>query len=242
MYKTSLGIDIGTYQLKMFLYDGEKCQKIFTLPMSENIIKNDKIKSSEQISESIKKIVCENKIKTKKCRIVLPESLVFVRQTNVPYMTIDNLKQNLPYEFRDFITAEKDKYFYDYIVLDTIKDESGTNKSIDIMAAAVLKSTINEYTQIMKRADLKLEVALPEEFAYRNVICDYELRNFLKKDDNFKLPQKKKLNEYCFIDLGHFATRLFIFVGSKSAATHVISYGGSIIDDAISDLCGVDAK
>ncbi|MEG1742722.1 MAG: cell division protein FtsA, partial [Clostridia bacterium] len=62
------------------------------------------------------------------------------------------------------------------------------------------------------------------------------------KDDNFKLPQKKKLNEYCFIDLGHFATRLFIFVGSKSAATHVISYGGSIIDDAISDLCGVDAK
>lgn len=39
----------------------------------------------------------------------------------VPYMSPEQLRVNLPYEFHDFIQGDKDQYFYDYAVVSVIQ-------------------------------------------------------------------------------------------------------------------------
>ena len=46
--------------------------------------------------------------------LVLPSTEVFTRELVMPAMTEQQLLYNLPYEFRDYLTEEKNKYFFDY--------------------------------------------------------------------------------------------------------------------------------
>jgi len=144
-------------------------------------------------------------------------------------MTREHLELNLPYEFRDFITQEKDKYFYDYAVMDTLRDEQGNPQEFELIASATLKDTIKAYVDMCRKAGLKLITAIPEELGYMNLIRRITAEKSVPED-----------YEYCFIDLGHTATRLHIYKGIKHQATRVVEYGMQMIDTAIADALNID--
>ena len=60
-------------------------------------------------------------------------------------MTDGQLLYNLPFEFKDYLTQEKNKYYFDYAVQDTVKDEEGNVKELQLFVCATLKSTVEEY-------------------------------------------------------------------------------------------------
>jgi type IV pilus assembly protein PilM len=98
-----------------------------------------------------------------------------------------------------------------------------------MVAAAVLKSTVSGYMSMLRHAGFKLKSAAPMEYAFSNIIRRYEASH----------PSEEK-REYCIIDLGHTATRLYIYTGSSFSVTKVIDIGGDLIDSAIADEMNVD--
>lgn len=229
MAKTYVGIDIGTCQLKLAVCNGGQIRRTVVEPMPDNLVREGRIVSLEAMAEFIKKTASKARISTRSSAIVLPSSLVFTRTMNVPVMTKTELQLNLPYEFRDFITQDKDKYFYDYAVMDTMKNEAGEPEELELIAAATLKETIADYTEMCRRAGFKLLTAIPEELAYMNIIRSYEEKN--GGDGTY---------EYCFIDLGHATTRLHIFKGIKHKASRVVEFGVQMLDAAIADQLNID--
>ena len=161
--------------------------------------------------------------------MVLPPALAFTRRTVLPAMTEDQLRINLPYEFRDYINQEKDKYVYDYAVLGMEYGGDGKPRQMELMAAAALKSTVREYTDMFRRAGFKLVLAAPEEFAYAALIRKYEARR----------PEEQG-QERCIIDLGHAATRVHIYTGDRFEVTRAVDQGGAAVDAAIAEALNVD--
>lgn len=225
MAKSMLGFDIGTSELKIAQWDGHEVTQTLHATMPDNMVKNGVIVSYEAMADFIKETVRGNRLKGSSCAVILPSSFTFLRRITMPAMTVDQLAINLPYEFRDFLDMGKDKYFYDYSVVEIIKDESGKPVQMELVAAAIAKSIIEDYRDMFRRAGLKLVTAVPAECAYANLI-------------ERKGGEEKQ--EYAILNIGHTVTRIDIYTGSRFEVSHIGEIGLDEVDQMISDGLNVD--
>ena len=227
--KRYTGIEIGTNQIKMTQCMGNCLYRTETETLPNSYVREGRIVSPDAMSEVIKNMAKKYHFNDKRAAIVLPETDAFTRRMTVPAMTVEQLKLNLPYEFHDYITDDKNEYIYDYSVLELIKDESGTPISMDIVGAAAPKNRLEDYKTMLRRAGFHLDIAAPAVFAFANIIRDYEEREKILED-----------REYCFVDFGHQTTKLYIFNHDRFEVNREIEYGCAAMDEAIAGTQNVD--
>lgn len=224
MAKKIAGFDIGSHAMHIAVVTKKGVKKILSEPLPEGVVREGRIVSYDALADFMKKTCKKKKIHFDEAAVILPSSLCFCRRMSSPVMTHEQLTVNLPYEFRDYITAEKDQYFYDYAVLGVKNDEeTGEPGELDLMAAACLKSTVADYKDMFRHAGMKLKTAIPIEMAYTNLLS--------------KVPGDEA---HCLVDFGHTSVRLFMYHGNKYENSHVIEYGISRLDDIIADSLHID--
>ena len=224
MAKKIAGFDIGNHAIHIAIRTKKGVKRIVTEPLPEGMVREDRIVSFEALADFLKDICKKRKVRFDEAAIILPSGLCFCRRLSTPIMTHEQLMTNLPYEFRDFITAEKEAYFYDYAVLNVINDEEGNPVEMDLMAAACLKTTVQDYRNMFRRAGIKLTAAIPIEMAYTNLMQS----------------QWEGGHCHCLVDLGHTAVRLYMYANGKYESTHLVEYGCSTLDNVIADALHVD--
>lgn len=229
MAKAVVGMDIGSCNLKLAVCDAGGVRRLVTEPLPDQLVRDGRVASPEAMASFLRETAAKNHLSVRRCAVVLPAAVCFTKRTTMPAMTVEQLKLNLPYEFRDYITQEKDKYFYDYALLNMEQDEAGKPRQMELMAAAALKSTIHDYEDLCRWAGFRLLTAVPEEFAYSNLIRGYIEAHPERADD-----------EYCIIDLGHTATRVYIFTGRRLEASRVVESGGALLDGILAESFHVD--
>jgi len=218
-----IGVDLGVSEIKFAVLNGSALEKTVRVQTPENLIRNGMPVSPEAMAVFLKKAAAENGLRSRAWALSLSPSQSFTRCVTVPLMSIDQLELNLPYEFRDYITQGKDKYQYDYAVLEKRQGQDGAGDELDLMACAALKSTLLELQAAFRQAGLRLKRIIPEEFAYRNLL-------------RRTLPEGEE--PVCLIDLGHLSTRVHIFRGERFEVTRVIDMGGAYQDNVIAELLG----
>lgn len=229
MSKPIMGVDIGASEVKFAVCEQGVIRHLVSEPLPDNLLRDRRIVSPEAMSGFLRQTAAKHHLNVRSCAVSLPPTVAFTRRTVMPAMTVDQLRLNLPYEFRDFISQEKDKYVYDYALLQMDRDETGKPVQMELMAAAALKSDLGTYTELFRQAGFRLITAAPEEFAWSNLIRRYE-----------QASPERAGGEHCIIDLGHTATRVFIFTGPRFEVTRVLEYGGAMIDTAIAEEFHVD--
>ena len=222
MAKMSIGFDIGEQLLKIACCSGGKVTGLYAEELPDHFVNQGRIVSPEAMSQFLKETAKKYRIGKGDCRVILPGSQVFLRRITSPRMTISQLKLNLPYEFKDYISKEKDKYFYDYAVLRT-SDEAG--EDMELLGVAAEKELIDSYLSMFKRAGFQLNVAAPEECAFSNL-----LRRQSQLADQ----------DVCIVDIGHSGTRIHIFSKGNFENTKVVDYGTGLLDEIIGDVFNVD--
>ena len=168
------------------------------------------------MAKFLKQILKKHKISCKNVALVLPENVTYIRRLMLPYMTVDQLKVNLPYEFRDFISEQKEDYIYDYALMELLEKEDETQNVpyMDLMAAAVAKETIEEYRKMLKVSGLKLKIAAPPSCAYQNIVFHHML----------EYSSDKKM-DYAILDIGYETVELHIFTEGKYETEKSIENG-----------------
>lgn len=228
MAKTYTGIDIGASEIKMAVCSNGIIKRAAVFPMPENMVKGGDISSYEEMVQYLRKARRKGRMNVKNAALSLSLQQAYVKRLTLPKMTAEQLSLNLPYEFRDFIAESKDKYFYDYYLIEEMRNEED-QPCYDIMASAAAKQTVANYEMLLKRSGFKLQTLLPQEVAYGNLIKAYERVN----------PPKQK-KDYCIVDLGHEGTRVHLFEGDVFEVTRQIDIGGKDIDAAIAEAKGID--
>lgn len=225
MAKKIAGFDIGGHALHIAVSTKKGVKKAVSEILPDGSVRDGRIVSYDALGDFIKQTCKKRKVRFDEAAVILPAGLCFCRRIKTPVMSHEQLTVNLPYEFRDFITAEKDAYFYDYAVLNVVNNDEGEPAELDIMAAAALKSTLASYRGMFRRAGIKLRTAIPIEMAYTNVI-----RKFCADENHC----------HCIVDLGHTAIRLYMYNGLMFESSHLIEYGCSAFDDAIAETLHID--
>jgi len=220
MAKKMVGFDIGATDA--IIVDSKGTVDFRQMP--NNVVNEDGIVSPDAFALFIKDFKSNAGIKDDDCAVVLPENATFYRTISCPAMSDEQIKLNLPYEFRNFIGQDAAKYNYDYMVDSVENDENGKPKIMNLTAAAGLKNIIEEYSEAFKKAGLRLKLALPKE------ICLINLMRVMA-DEN---------KEYCLVGLGTNTTTIYIFNGSKLIATKAIDMGNRNYNRIIAEEYGID--
>lgn len=221
--------DIGECMVKAACFTGGKLKKVMAKELPDNMVSGGEIVSMDAMADFIKEMAKENGISRGAAAVILPGTLVFTRNVTVPAMTDSQLLYNLPFEFKDYLTQEKNKYYFDYAVQDTVKDEEGNVKELQLFVCATLKSTVEEYRAMLRRAGFNLKVAMPEECAYAALTEDYMQRT--------NAPAG---SDYCFVDLGHNGIRMHILQDGNFTTKRSVDLGLRDLEQTISDVRGVD--
>ena len=239
MAKALTGIDIGSGHLKMAVCDGRAVSQVIVEDMPDNLVKDGRITSLETMSELLRNTVRKHRVSAKNAAFVLNSRDVYTRRIVLPAMTVDELKLNLPFEFRDYIADGKDKYRFDYALLEMRHDEAGVPQEMDVLAVAAPIETIEGYADMLRRAGLKLKIAAPDIMAYANIIAQYE-RNHPVAAAPADAPAAPAARDFCFLDIGSTNTRVYLFPHGKYEVTRSVEFGVHSLVAAVADHFGVD--
>ena len=171
--KKIVGIDIGGSSVKLAYFAGSTLKKAAMAPLPDNMVADGRILSMDAMADFLRQAARDNGIPLTNAAVVLPSTEVFTRELTMPAMTEQQLRYNLPYEFRDFLTDEKSKYYFDYSMRDILRDQDGYPTEMTLLACAMLKETAERYRAMMRRAGFKLQVLTPSECAYAGVLAAY---------------------------------------------------------------------
>ena len=132
--------------------------------MPDGLVRGGTIVSMDAMADLLRQLVKENNLpRSAQAAVILPAPLVFTRITELPPMTEGQLTYNLPFEFKDYLTQEKSRYYFDYAVQELVRGEDDSVTRMKLFACATLKTTIEDYRSMMNRAGFKLKLALPED-------------------------------------------------------------------------------
>ena len=223
--KDILGIEIGNKTAKFAQFKRGKLNKFVAAELPDNVVINDELVAFEAMGDIIAETIKKNKFSVKKAALVLPDSSVYLRRLVLPPMNEKQLLVNMPYEFRDVIGNEKDKYLYDYSMIELRKDEEGNATEMELLGAVVSIELIEKYREMFNRASLKLVKAAPREIALN------ELVDALNENE---------MDDFAILDLGYKSTKVDIFKNGVYEVTRTIDYGAENIVQNAADIIGVD--
>ena len=196
----------------------------------DNIVKNGEIVSKNLLAQLIKDTLKEHGIRTKKSAFVIAGDQVLIRDLKVPKMTEEQLRYNLPFEFRDFIRGELKDYLFDYAYRPALDGETPSqDEGLNLLGVAIPAAYYNTLNEITQMAGLKLVKAQPE-------VCVLEA--FLKKLDS----KEERNKERCFLDIGNTTTRMQVFKNGRYKLSHIIDIGEKHIVQTIADHKNVDME
>ena len=142
-------------------------------------------------------------------------------------MTAGQLTYNLPFEFKDYLTHEKNQYYFDYAVQELTRDENGQVKQMKLFACAALRSTVEDYRNMFARAGMRLVSAIPEEAAYAALLAAGS-------------AQPDSDADHCLVEVGHTGIRMYVLRGDRFITRRTIDLGVADLIRSISQRQGVD--
>ena len=219
---------MGGGDIKLAYFAGSTLKKAAMAPLPDNMVADGRILSMDAMADFLRQAARDNGIPLTNAAVVLPSTEVFTRELTMPAMTEQQLRYNLPYEFRDFLTDEKSKYYFDYSMRDILRDQDGYPTEMTLLACAMLKETAERYRAMMRRAGFKLQVLTPSECAYAGVLAAYYRRT--------GLPQR----DMCIVNLGYTAAYLYIYRGAFFESRREIDLGLNRLEQLVAEHCGVD--
>ena len=244
MAKTILGIDIGHDQLKLALVKGHRVLRVVSTDMPENLLRENRITSRESMAELLRTTMKQNRLHANHAAFLLPNEAVFIKNVEIPPMTVDQLEYNLPFEFNDYITGERKEYVFDYAVVSdyaTPGDEGGAavgtegaeeaeaaEPVMELLAVGAHRSLIEDAQDTLRKAGLRLVRSAPALCCYIGLIrAQQELLSGYG-------------DEYGILDLGFQSIRMYMFKKDRHVATRVLEVGMSRLDDVLAEAYGVD--
>ena len=234
----TVGIDVGAESVKLAVVSGGKVKRTAEMFYPEEYFSEGWVTDPVRMGRQLAKTLREEKIRAKKAAFQLPGEVSYVHTASMPIMSEKQLRNNLRYAFTDYITDNLDHYAYDYAMITTPKEmrsalnaqteeggdsedgmdsesgEPGGNvRRMDFLAVAAPLALLAQIRRMLDVCQITLQKAAPPE-----CVC-------LALFQASQASGGEANREFCVLDLGSRAIRLYIFRGKRHIVTRVLETG-----------------
>lgn len=170
-----IGVDIGTAAVKLVHCRGARNWRFGAALLPEGVLTGNQINSAKLLASTIRKALNAGNMGRGDASLCLSGPDVIIRQTVMPRMTAEQLKQNVIDEISGYLAVDPALYTIDYKVQDVLTD--GTAVQYKVMIVAVPKNILAPYIQVLSAAGLRvvsIDVAANAKEKLVNYLTDRE--------------------------------------------------------------------
>lgn len=193
-------------------------------PLPIGCLSDGEIQKKEQVASIIRKSLAQavpKRIRSKKVICSLPETKAFLRIVSIPQMNESEMAEAVKWEMEANIPLPLEQVYYDWqIIPKTILAEK--NK-IQLLVAAIAKSTVDQFVEVLELAGLEPVGLEIESIA--------QARSLLDEKDN--------QSTILIVDIGDRRTSFSVTKGGLSCFTSSVPLCGQALTDVISKGMGV---
>jgi type IV pilus assembly protein PilM len=166
--QTAVGLSIGSSSIK--IVELKKTGRLWKLlhfgivQLPEDVIVNREIVNPIAVTESIKTLVSQIKLKNKNVCTSLSGTSVIIKRMTFDVPNLRDLQDQVFWEAEQYLPFDVSEVVMDFEVLSRSKD----NKT-DVMLVAVKKSVIESYMQCIEGAGLRTKIVDVDFFALQNL-------------------------------------------------------------------------
>ena len=221
-----LGLDIGSQNTKMFMFQGNKpiADKMLIEPTPEGAIQGGEIKEEEVLSNFISQCVEKLGFETEfKVILNLSGKGVIVKKIDISPMDESMIPEFVEIEAEQELFYDKEEMELDYSVLKGLNFKQPDAPSL--LVITVLKKTIESYNNLLRKTFMSCEIF---DTSFTALFNSFEF--------NQSLDEKKK---YMILDIGSRSTNLLVLIKNQIIFARALSCGGDLFSEGIQKNMGI---
>lgn len=215
--KSVTGLDIGSSSIKIVQLQetrkGYRLKNMGIRPLPQEVIVDGAIMDAGVISDTLRDIIREMKVKVKDVAISVSGHSVIIKKIKVQEMTEEELERNIQFEAEQYVPFDASEVNMDFVILGTVDGK------MEVLLVVVKKDVINELTTVVSDSGLNPVVVDVDAFALQNM---YETNYVLAPEEVIAL-----------VNVGASTTNINIIRDGVSIFTRDISVGGNQFTEAI---------
>jgi type IV pilus assembly protein PilM len=181
------------------------------------------------VSEALKHLWSSAKFSSKRVILGVANPKVIVRQVDLPWMPMDELRKSLPLQVQDFIPVPVDNTILDFHPIEVVTNENGL-RSLRVLLVAAVRDMVMNALDAVKRAGLVATQVDLTPFAV--------LRALARVDEVGAEPRLHNSAE-AMVDVGATITNIVIHQNGVPRFVRILLMGGDNVTDAVSERLGV---
>lgn len=227
--RTAIGLDIGTSGVRAaelsFGRGKVTLERFGQVALPEGAVRDGEVIDTDAVAAAVKQLWAHTKFSGKKVIIGVANSKVVVRQIDLRWMPLAELRKSLAFQVEDFVPMPVEHAVLDFHPLEELQSDSG-ERTIRGLLVAATRDMVNMSIEAVQRGGLTPVMVDLTSFAV--------LRAMAQTDDlGLGAPAE------ALVDVGARVTNILVHQGGVPRFVRILLMGGQDITDAVAERLGV---
>ena len=227
--RTSVGLDIGTSGVRAAELslgkNGATLERFGQVALPPGAVRDGEVVDVDIVAEAIRHLWSSAKFSTKKVVLGVANQKVIVRQVDLPWMPVEDLKKSLGFQVQDFVPMPVDQAVLDFHPLEELGDEGG-NRVLRGLLVAASREMVSTTIDAVQRAGLTPVMVDLTSFAVIRSLADA---------DHLGMGSQVE----ALVDVGARVTNIVVHEGGVPRFVRILLMGGQDVTDAVAERMGV---
>ena len=224
----AVGLDIGTTGVRAAQLSWSKDQvtleRFGQVALPVGAVQDGEVTDVEAVAEAIRELWSRVRFSTKKAIVGVANQKVIVRQIDLPWMPVAELRKSLAFQVADVLPMPVDQAILDMHPLEEIEDENGRRQRILLVAAS--RDMVQAVISSVESAGLRPTAVDLNSFAVLRVLGSV---------DTLGLTHRAE----ALVDVGASVTNIVVSEGGIPRFVRILLMGGADITENIADRMGI---
>jgi len=226
-----VGLDIGTSGVRAAELSmgkgGATLERFGQVALSAGAVRDGEVVDVDTVGQAIKQLWAQAKFTTKKVVVGVANQKVVVRQVDLPWLPLKELRQSLAFQVQDFIPMPVEQAILDFHPLEEFTNDAGA-RMLRVLLVAASREMVGSALQAVEKAGLTPSMVDLTSFAV--------LRSQVTASSGFAVEAE------ALVDIGSSVTNIVVHQGGVPRFVRILLMGGGDITDAVAERLGVPAE
>ena len=225
-----MGLDIGTSGVRAaelrFGKGATTLERFGQVALPIGAVRDGEVIDVEAVAGAVRQLWTQAKFSTKKVVVGVANQKVVVRQVDLPWLPLAELRTSLAFQVQDYIPMPVEQAILDFHPLEEFHNESGT-RMLRVLLVAAARDMVRSALAAVEAAGLQPTMVDLTSFAV--------LRSQVTAGAGFTVESE------ALVDIGASVTNIVVHQGGVPRFVRILLMGGGDITDALAERLGVPA-
>ena len=223
-----MGLDIGTSGVRAAEITtskgGATLERFGQVALPAGAVRDGEVIDADAVAAAVKQLWAQAKFSTKKVIVGVANQKVVVRQVDLPWLPVGELRKSLAFQVQDYIPMPVEQAILDFHPLEEFANESG-GRMLRVLLVAAARDMVDSALLAVQKAGLQPAMV--------------DLTSFAVLRSLYTPSAIGSVEAEALVDVGASVTNIVVHQGGVPRFVRILLMGGGDITEAVAERLGV---